>query len=350
MKVALNYKISEKNDKIECRVCAHFCQIYVGRTGLCGLRLNRAGRLYLLPYGRAAAVNLDPIEKKPLFHFLPGSLTYSFGTLGCNFRCANCQNYDLSQSGQSGRASEDGAEKDQVEFDWGLNLSPKEIVAQAIKTKCPSISYTYNEPTVFLEYALDTMKLARAKGLKNVWVSNGYMSPETLELILPYLDAINIDIKSFDEKFYQSNCGAHLEPVLENCRRLVKAKVWLEITTLVIPGLSDGEEMLKKIAIFIKEELGDFVPWHLSAFSGEISWKLKHLSVTPADTLKRAYEIGRAVSLKYVYTGNLRDKARENTFCPACGRAVIKRIGYDIERLDKDGACRACGQKLEGIF
>jgi pyruvate formate lyase activating enzyme len=306
------------------------------------LRQNINGRLYLLAYGCVAAVNLDPIEKKPLFHFLPGSLTYSFGTLGCNFRCANCQNYDLSQFARSEKAG--------PKISWGLDLSPAEIVKSALKAKCPSISYTYNEPTVFLEYALDTMKLAKAKGLKNVWVSNGYMSPETLEIILPYLDAINIDIKSFDDEFYRTNCGARLEPVLANCRRLVKAKVWLEITTLVIPGLSDQEKMLSQIARFIRSELGDFVPWHVSAFSGEISWKLKHLPATPPTAVKRAYDIGRKEGLAYVYTGNIWGAETENTFCANCGRSVIKRAGYNIERLDKNGHCRACGRKLAGVF
>ncbi len=342
MKEALNYQ--KIGAEVECRVCAHFCRIPDGRIGICGLRLNSGGRLYLLTYGRIAAVNIDPIEKKPLFHFLPGSLTYSFGTRGCNFRCANCQNYDLSQFVRRGDIN------DYAEVNWGFNLTPAEIVANTLKAKCPSISYTYNEPTVFLEYALNTMKLAKAKGLKNVWVSNGYMSAETLDIILPYLDAINIDLKSFDDKFYQTNCGARLEPVLANCRRLVKAGVWLEITTLIIPALSDGEEMLRKIARFIKNELGDFVPWHVSAFSGEISWKLKHLSKTPAAAVKRAYDIGREEGLKYVYTGNIRETGTADTLCPACGRVTIKRAGYNIERLDKNGHCRACGQKLAGIF
>jgi len=340
MKEALSYK--KIRDSVKCRVCNHSCLISEGQVGICGIRQNINGRLYLLTYGQAAAVNIDPIEKKPLFHFLPGSSTYSFGTLGCNFRCANCQNYDLSQFSRP-----QGID---AKVNWGLDLTPDAIVKNALEAKCQSISYTYNEPTVFLEYALDTMKLARAQGLKNVWVSNGFMSPETLDLILPYLDAINIDIKSFDDEFYQTNCDARLEPVLANCRRLVKEKVWLEITTLIIPGLSDQEEMLRKIARFIKHDLGDFVPWHVSAFSGEISWKLKHVSATPSDTVKRAYGIGRQEGLKYVYTGNLWATETENTFCPACGELVIKRAGYDIERLDNYGNCRACSHKLAGCF
>lgn len=340
MREALNYK--KIGDKVECRVCNHFCLISEGRVGICGIRQNINGRLYLLTYGQAAAVNIDPIEKKPLFHFLPGSSTYSVGTLGCNFRCANCQNYDLSQFSRPKGTD--------TKVHWGLDLTPGAIVENALKAKCPSISYTYNEPTVFLEYALETMKLAKVQGLKNVWVSNGFMSPKTLDLILPYLDAINIDIKSFDDKFYQTNCGARLEPVLVNCRRLIKEKIWLEITTLIIPGLSDQEEMLRKIAHFIKHDLGDFVPWHVSAFSGEISWKLKHLPATPSDTIKQAYDIGRQEGLAHVYTGNLWAAETENTFCPACGELAIKRAGYNVERLDNHGNCRACGHKLAGRF
>lgn len=340
---ALNYQ--RVGDKVECRACSHFCQIPAGYTGICGWRQNLDGRLYLLTYGHAAAVNIDPIEKKPLFHFLSGSLTYSFGTWGCNFRCANCQNYDLSQAVFSLRRN-----KKNIKLPAGIDLSPTEIVANALKSHCPSISYTYNEPTVFLEYALDTMKLAKAQGLKNVWVSNGFMSAETLNTILPYLDAINIDIKSFDNKFYKINCGASLEPVLENCESLVKAGVWLEITTLIIPTLSDQEEMFKKIAHFIKHKLGDFVPWHVSAFSGVISWKLKHLPTTPTGLVKQAYNIGRAAGLKYVYTGNVGETETEDTICPTCQQIVIKRSGYNITQLDENGHCRNCKQKIEGIF
>ncbi|OIO07382.1 AmmeMemoRadiSam system radical SAM enzyme [Candidatus Falkowbacteria bacterium CG1_02_41_21] len=342
MKEAINYR--NIGDRVECRTCHHFCRIPVGSTGLCGWRQNIGGKLYLLSYGRAAAAQIDPIEKKPLFHFLPGSSTYSFGTLGCNFRCANCQNYDLSQSRPSGKT------EDSDKISWGIDLTPAEIVANALKAKCLSIAYTYNEPTVFLEYALDTMKLAKAQGLKNVWVSNGFMSPETLTLILPYLDAINIDIKSFDDEFYQTYCGARLKPILENCRHLVKAKIWLEITTLIIPTLSDQEELLSQIARFIKQELGEFVPWHISAFSGEISWKLKHLPETPVAAVKRAYAIGREEGLKYIYTGNIWEDGAANTFCPACSRIAIKRDGYDIKRLDRNGCCRNCGEKIEGLF
>lgn len=301
--------------------------------------------LNLLTYGKAIALHIDPIEKKPFFHFLPGSYAYSFGTLGCNFRCDNCQNYDISQMfGYKGKVEE------YRKFDWGFEMLPEEIVKEAIKNNCKSIAYTYNEPTIFLEYALDTMKLAKEKGLKNVWVSNGYMSREALDSILPWLDAINVDIKSFDDNFYKTNCGARLEPVLENCKYLAQKAVWLEITTLIIPGLSDDEKMLKRIARFIKKELGDFIVWHVSAFSGAISWKLQHLPDTPAKTIKKAHEIGRKEGLKYVYAGNVWNVDLESTKCPGCGKNFIKRIAYDVSECSRSGKCEYCGRKIEGVF
>lgn len=344
MKECLNYKKIDAQT-LQCQTCSHFCKIKKGRVGICGIRQNTEGKLYLLTYGKAAAAHTDPIEKKPFFHFLPGSTAYSFGTIGCNFRCANCQNYDISQM-----YSLKGKVKEYEKLNWGYDLSPQEIVKEALKTGCRSIACTYTEPTVFLEHCLDTMKLAKEKGLKNVWVSNGFMSQKTLDAIVPYLDAINIDIKSFDDEFYKSNCGARLNPVLENCKRLVKEKIWLEITTLIIPTLSDDEKMLKKVAQFIKKELGDFVPWHVSAFSGAISWKLQHLPATPVAKVKKAYAIGKKAGLKYVYAGNIWEDDVENTRCPGCGKVAIKRVGYGVERLDKNGKCPGCGKKLDGVF
>jgi len=343
-KECLNYQKLDPQT-VQCRACSHFCKIKDGRVGVCGVRQNKSGKLYSLVYGKAVAAHIDPIEKKPLYHFLPGSTAYSFGTFGCNFRGGNCQNYDISQIlGLKSRVEK----YDQI--DWGLDLPPEKIVAEAVANGCPSIAYTYNEPTVFLEYALGTMKLARRRGVKNVWVSNGFMSPETLNLITPQLDAINVDIKSCDDKFYQSNCGARLQPVLDNCQSLVKAGVWLEITTLVIPTLSDDLAMLRQVAKFIKERLGDFVPWHISAFSGAISWKLQHLTDTPLETICQAYQIGKEVGLKYVYAGNIPDRPMETTFCPQCQRAVIERSGYIVRRYDKNGKCSQCGTKIEGKF
>ncbi len=383
MKECLNYK-KISSEILECFNCSHFCRIKEGGTGICGVRQNLGGKLYSLIFGQAAAVNIDPVEKKPLFHFFPGTFAYSFGTLGCNFRCANCQNFDISQiSGFKGRPEEyknftplekaadfnrqslpleaDGGLRPQsaqtvrersslTGFTWGRPLSPEQIIVKAKRNHCRSLAYTYNEPTIFLEYAFETMKLAKKSGIKNIWVSNGFMSKKTLEIILPYLDAVNIDIKSFEDKFYQSNCGARLAPVLANCQRLVEKNVWLEITTLLIPTLSDNEKILKELAKFIKEKLGEFVPWHLSAFSGVISWKLQHLPETPVKTIVKAYQIGQEAGLKYVYAGNVREKNLESTFCPRCGQIVVERIGYQITRRDKDGFCASCGEKIEGIF
>ncbi|MCX6765939.1 MAG: AmmeMemoRadiSam system radical SAM enzyme [Candidatus Moranbacteria bacterium] len=344
MKKCINYEKLE-GDTLQCQTCSHFCRIKEGQVGICGIRQNIKGELFLLAYGRAVAAHVDPVEKKPLFHFLPGTLAYSLGTLGCNFRCGNCQNFDISQMfGHKGQVKKYGR------LNWGYSLSPEEIIDEAIKNKCTSVAYTYNEPTIWLEYALDTMKLARKSGLKNIWVSNGFMSSRTLDVIVPYLDAINVDIKSFDDDFYQSNCGAGVAPVLENCKRLAKEKIWLEVTTLVIPTLSDDEKMLRKIAQFVKKELGEFVPWHVSAFSGAISWKLQNLPDTPVEKIKRAYDIGKKEGLKYVYAGNVWDRNLESTYCSKCGELVIERTGYEVTRYDKDGKCPKCGEKIEGIF
>lgn len=345
MKECLNYKKIDAQT-LECLACSHFCKIKEGNAGICGIRQNIGGKLYLLTYGKAAAAHIDPIEKKPFFHFQPGSSSYSFGTIGCNFRCANCQNYDISQMyGLKGKV------KEYEKMNWGYDLSPKKIVEEALEAGCQSIAYTYTEPTVFLEYCLDTMKLAKKKGLKNIWVSSGFMSNQTLDSAIPYLDAINIDIKSFDDGFYKSNCGGRVSPVLENCKRLVKEKVWLEVTTLVIPTLSDSKKMLRQVAKFIKNELGDFVPWHVSAFSGSISWKLQHLPETPVETIKKAYQSGKDEGLKYVYAGNVWGAADlGRTDCPKCKKAVIERIDYEVTRRDKSGKCGNCGEKIEGTF
>ena len=342
MKEALLWE-EKPHQAVRCLACHHFCQIAPGRTGVCGVRENKNGRLYSLVYGQAAALGSDPVEKKPLFHFLPGSFAFSFGTLGCNFSCLNCQNWEISQLANQKRRVEN-----YPHLFWGEKLRPPQIVGLARQNQCLSIAYTYNEPTVFLEYALATMKLARRAGLKNIWVSNGFMSSKTLDLILPYLDAVNIDIKSSEEQFYQKVCGARLAPVLENCQRLVKEGVWLEATTLVIPTLNDQTATLNNIAGFIKEKLGDAVPWHLSAFSPAISWKLKDLPATSPTTIKKARQEALKKGLKYVYAGNLGPSSGDDTPCPACGRLMVKRRGYEITRFDQNGHCPKCGQKIAG--
>jgi len=335
-KVYLYKKLS--NQRVQCQNCAHYCIIQDGKRGKCGVKENKDGKLYSLVYGKSCALNIDPIEKKPFFHFMPGSQSLSLATVGCNFRCLNCQNYDISQMPQ---------ETGQVS---GEDLLPEKIVEIALKNNLPSISYTYTEPAVFSEYSLDTMKLAKKKGLKNNWVSNGFWSKELFDLISPYLDAANIDIKSFSEEFYKKVCGARLQPVLDTLKRLKDKKIWLEITTLAIPTLSDSKEMFRDIAKFIKEELGTETPWHISQFSGAISWKLQHLPETPVETLEMAYRIGKETGLKYVYTGNVPGLPSEDTFCPKCNALVIDRTGYVISRHDKQGKCPKCGENLNLIL
>jgi pyruvate formate lyase activating enzyme len=336
MKQACLYKKLPGN-RTQCQTCAHYCQIPLGGRGICGVRENIEGKLYALNYGKAVAVSIDPIEKKPFFHFLPGTYSLSIATVGCNLRCLNCQNWDISQGFKG---------KEEIP---GENLSPKQIVALALKNKLPSISYTYTEPVIFLEYALDTMKLARKAGLKNTFVSNGFMSEESAKLVIPYLDAINIDIKSFSDEFYKKVCGGRLQPVLDTAKLMKKSGVWVEITTLVIPTLSDSEKMFKDIASFIRKELGSETPWHLSQFSGLISWQLQHLPDTSVETLEMAYKIGKEAGLKYVYTGNVPGLPSEDTFCPKCNALVIDRTGYRISRRDKQGKCPKCGENLNLI-
>ncbi len=334
MKEAMLYK-KLKNKVVNCHVCNHQCLISLNQRGLCGVRKNQNGKLYSLVYNKVVALNLDPIEKKPLFHFLPGTYSLSVAAMGCNFSCLHCQNYDISQGPKKNR---------QI---LGEETKPKEIVNSALKHQVPSISYTYTEPTVFLEYALETMKLAKKQGLKNIWVSNGYFSPQTIKIITPYLDAINVDLKFFDNELYQNICGAKLEPILNNLKLIKKSKIWLEITTLLIPGYTDKNKQLEKIVLFIRNELGKDVPWHISAFYS--CYKMNDISPTPPELIQQAMEIGRKSGLKYVYAGNL--GFDEDTFCPKCQNRIISRQDYEIKSyLQSRGVCSKCGYKIAGVF
>jgi len=292
MHEALLYK--KIGNKVKCELCNHGCIIDEKKQGICGVRENVNGKLYTLTYGKVIAENIDPIEKKPLYNFLPGTFSLSISAAGCNFGCLHCQNSEISQINKE--------RPEDVEI-FGKELSSEKIIQHALENNCPSISYTYTEPTVFLEYALDCMKLAHEKGLKNVWVSNGYMTKEALDLVSPYLDAINVDLKAFTEKFYQEVCGARLGPVLNNLKEIKKRKIHLEVTTLVIPGKNDSEKELKDIAEFIKKELGEDVPWHVSRFFPY--YKMNNISRTPIEKVQQAVEIGKKVGLKYVYAGNI---------------------------------------------
>jgi len=322
--------------RVKCRLCPHQCVIAPGKFGICGVRQNRERRLVTHVYGRVIAAHVDPIEKKPLFHFLPGTRAFSIATIGCNFQCPFCQNWQISQASKTGLPQIPGEK-----------LEPEEVVSAAWRSQSQSISYTYTEPTIFFEYAYDTARLATAKGLRNNFVTNGYISAEALEEISPYLDAANIDLKSFREEFYRKFCKAHLQPVLETITRMRKLGIWVEVTTLVISGENDTPEELRDIACFLKS-VDPNIPWHISRFHPD--YKLTDREATPLSTLRRAYEIGRTEGLQYVYLGNVLGE-EEDTYCPACERVVIRRFGFFNVELHLDGdRCRYCGQEIAGVF
>ena len=336
MKEAMFYEKLD-NNLVNCNLCSHRCRkIADSKRGMCGVRENRDGTLYSLVYGKAVARSVDPIEKKPLFNFLPGSRAYSIATVGCNFRCDNCQNYDISQlpSVRSTIVGED--------------VPPEEVVLAAKLSNCESIAYTYTEPTIFFEYALDIAKLATDEGIKNVFVTNGYITPEALKEIAPYLDAANIDLKSFSDEFYRKNCGARLEPVLDSIKLYKSLGIWIELATLIIPTLNDSEEELQKIAEFIKE-VGEDIPWHITQFHP--TYKLIDKPITPVTTLRRARQIGLEAGLKYVYEGNVPGENGENTYCPKCQKMLIRRLGYRIiDNKIKNSVCPYCGAEIDGVY
>jgi pyruvate formate lyase activating enzyme len=331
---AMFYEQIEGN-MVRCHLCSHQCRIVEGKRGICGVRENRGGTLYSLVYGKLVSSHLDPIEKKPLFHFLPGSSAYSIATVGCNFRCRNCQNWEISQS-----------PKPQGPI-MGRTFSSEEIVKAAKRTDCESIAYTYTEPTIFMEYAYDTAKLAVENNVKNVFVTNGYITEEALREMAPYLHAANIDLKSFSEDFYKSNCGAHLEPVLDSIRLYKKLGIWIEVTTLIIPTLNDSDEDLTDIAEFLAD-VGVDVPWHVSRFHP--TYELIDLPPTPIETIRKARDIGLKSGLRYVYQGNVPGED-ENTYCYNCGKLLISRYVYEIlENKVIKSACPSCGTEIDGVF
>jgi pyruvate formate lyase activating enzyme len=291
-----SYLYQKSGDFVECHTCVHRCRIAPFKRGVCGVRENNRGKLFNLTYGRLIAENIDPIEKKPLFHFLKNTNTLSIASIGCNFRCSWCQNDDISQM------SKDDFNRDNIINKIGIEIEPVDVVNHAIKANCPSISYTYTEPTIFLEFALDTMKIAHKKGIKNIWVSNGYFSPETLKLISPFLDAINIDLKGFSEENYLKYSGAKLQPVLDNIKEIYKKKIHLEITTLIVPGVNDDEKQMSDISHFISHISKD-IPWHISRFFP--AYKMMNTEITPLETLDQAESIGKKAGLKYIYKGNI---------------------------------------------
>lgn len=324
--------------QVRCVLCSHRCVIAEGQRGICRVRENRGGTLESLVYGRLIARHVDPIEKKPLYHFLPGSLSFSIATVGCNFRCRFCQNADIAQL----PADRGGAIR-------GERVSPEAVVAAAARAECRSIAYTYTEPTVFFEFALDVARLAHAQGIRNVFVTNGYMTREALDVIGPVLDAANVDLKAFTPGYYKDQCGARLEPVKETLRAMKARGVYVEVTTLIVPGLNDDPNELKALAAFLVRDLGPETPWHISRFHP--TYRLTDRPPTPVRTLQRAREIGIAAGLQFVYTGNVPGDEGENTFCPACGERLIERRGFRVGKVRlKDGRCAKCGAAIAGVW
>jgi pyruvate formate lyase activating enzyme len=321
-------------DDIQCNLCHQVCRIRPGKRGLCGVRENQEGKLMTLVYGNLIAANVDPIEKKPFFHFMPGSLAYSIATMGCNFRCLHCQNADISQAPrETGKV-------------LGGFVPPEEVVAAAEANGCQAIAYTYTEPTIFFEYAYDVAVLAKEKGLKNVFVSNGYTGEEAAKKIMPILDANNIDLKG-DDQFYRKVCKARLEPVQRNIKLFWDSGVWVEVTTLIIPGYNDSEEQLRDIARFLASVSED-LPWHVSAFYP--MHKMKGVPRTGVELLRRGLAIGREAGLKYIYAGNIPGES-EDTRCPVCGEVQIERLGYRVMRNSiVDGHCPKCGSPAAGVW
>lgn len=333
IKEAMLYeKIS--GNKAHCRLCSHRCKILPGKFGICGVRQNIDGKLYTLVYGDIIAAHVDPIEKKPLYHFFPGSTSYSIATIGCNFKCPFCQNWEISQAS---KRDNDVSGKD---------TKPEDIVRDAALAGCKSVSYTYTEPTIFFEYAYDIARLAKKEGLYNNFVTNGYMTTEALEAIKPYLDSANVDLKGFSEDFYKKFCQAHLEPVLESIRAMKKLGIWVEITTLIVPGQNDSKEELEGIAEFIAS-VGAEIPWHISRFHPD--YKYLDSGQTPVETLKKAKAIGENSGLHYIYLGNVPES--NDTYCYYCKNLLIKRAGFNVVQNNAiNSRCPECGTKIEGIF
>lgn len=337
MKEAMFYNTIE-DERVACELCPHFCKLKQDQIGICGVRKNISGKLHSLVYGKAIAVHIDPIEKKPLFHVAPGSHSFSISTVGCNFHCKFCQNHDISQVRSTDTMNR-----------FSQQLSPDELVRMAKQNSCISIAYTYTEPTIYFEYAYDTAKIAYENGILNVFVTNGYINPSPLQYIHEYLDAANVDLKSFNKNFYKKLVGAKLTPVLDTLKLMKKLNIWIEVTTLIIPGENDSREELTEIASFIKNELGAEIPWHISRFYPQ--YLLTDHLPTPFATLEKAREIGLAQGLRYVYLGNIPGTDAENTYCFNCNKLLIKRYGYHInENNIISGNCSFCGVKIDGLL
>lgn len=327
---------SKKDNKIvQCNLCPKNCLIKENSYGNCGVRKNVKGKLISEVYAKAVSLAIDPIEKKPLFNFFPGTDVLSFGTAGCNLHCRHCQNYSTSQIKPEEILVED--------------VMPEEIVGFAMKRNCKSIAATYNEPTVFYEYMQDTFKIARKNEIKTVSVTNGFINEEPLKELLPYLDAANVDLKAFNNKFYQKITSASLEPVLRTLKILNKSKAWLEITNLMIPSLNDNIGDIKRMCKWIKDNLSPDVPLHFTAFYP--CYQLMNVPPTPKETLIKAREVAKKAGLKHVYTGNAITENGEDTFCSGCGEILIRRERYNVQKNNVlEEKCRFCGKSLEGFY
>jgi len=335
------------NSKVHCFLCSHDCKIAPGKFGICGVRKNKDGTLYTHVYGEPIASHVDPIEKKPLYHFLPGTSSFSIATVGCNFKCSFCQNWQISQVSKRG---------DEVS---GYELMPEEVIREAKKNNCKSVSYTYTEPTIFFEYAYESARLARKAGLYNIFVTNGYMTEKALERIRPYLDACNVDLKSFSDDFYKKICGARLKPVLNAIKIMKKLGIWIEVTTLLVPGQNDSDKELKTIAAFIAS-VGIEIPWHVSRFHPDykylrgrgVSRPLILRSEATKDlmgSLRKAKKIGEDAGLRYIYLGNVVEG--NNTYCYSCNNLLVKRAVFDIAEYNiKNKKCPKCDTDIEGVF
>ncbi len=327
----------KEGDKVRCLLCPHKCLIKDGERGTCKVRVNDKGILKTLVFSKIAAANVDPIEKKPFFHFFPKSKSFSIATVGCNFRCIFCQNWSLSQA-----PKEDN-------LIYGEELTSESIVFYAKKYNCKSISYTYSEPTIYYETALEVSKLAKEKGLYNNFVTNGYIEEEPLFNLKGLLDAANVDLKAFREEFYKKYCGAKLQPVLDTLIKMKKIGIWVEVTTLLIPNLNDSLGEIRDIAKFIKEELGEDTPWHITRFHPD--YKLLNIPATPLEKIKKAREIGFEEGLYYVYSGNILGDEGENTYCPNCKKLIIGRYGFNLFEYNlTKNLCKFCSFKISGIF
>jgi pyruvate formate lyase activating enzyme len=343
METILYEKIKDQDQSVRCGICNHFCLIREGKRGICRVRENRGGKLICLVYPRIIAQSVDPIEKKPIFHFKPGSFSYSVATVGCNFKCAFCQNDSIAHS------LTEHMPADMKGPVAGNLIYPEDIVAQALKTGCQSISYTYTEPTVFFELALDTAKLAKEKGLSNIFVTNGYMSEKALRMVSPYLDAANVDLKAFSDDFYKTYCKATLNPVKDNIRLMRKLGIMVEVTTLLIPGLNDDKQEVKALAEFISHEIGPETPWHVSRFHP--CYQMQDRPATPISSIMTACEAGKNAGLRYVYAGNVPGQGYENTVCHVCGTVLVKRYGYQTDNyLTPGGLCPECNSAVYGVY